>query len=141
SEEAIQDLQGRSRMLQREAVGLEKSADQKEDEAEIAMLDAKQREAEKFAVQQERVREERESRIENWVAERDQLAQEVAQSKIVEREPSIGAIIGAVLGGFLLPTLGKNPALDIIERRIERDLKRQEANLRHKRSMLGMMDT
>src|SRR5690606_20049680 len=137
SDAAIEDLQGRSLQLQSEAGDLEGQAARREAEAEAAAADDKQRELRNYNEQVALLQEERKQRIEAKIAERDQLAREIGNSKIVEREPSIANLIGVALSGFLNPG-GRNIAVEILERRIDRDLKRQEKELSNKRALFGM---
>jgi hypothetical protein len=47
-------------------------------------------------------------------------------------------VAGAMLGAYDQPLSGKNPALEIIERAIDREMKAQEANMNKARVALGM---
>ena len=72
----------------------------------------RQREEQRQAVEAERTAR----------AKIDTQIQKYMTQKVEKPSPSVLNVIGAALGGLLIPTLGRNPALEIINKRIEREV-------------------
>lgn len=149
SEEAIQDLGDRSRLLSGQAVDVAQGAAEQEGVAEFAAADQAQaveaQHESDFAALQKQYANERDAELK----ERKQLYQELATSKLdpmrLYNEASTGrkaiALLGVALGGWLQTSRGgRNAALDTLNRLLDRDLEGQRANLAKKKDLLGEKD-
>jgi hypothetical protein len=92
---------------------------------------------------QEQGRQEAAARQHNWeVGKRELANMKVDPSKFFRDRGTLGTLmmaVSAALGGFDAPFHGgKNRALELIERGIEREMKAQQANIAKKGRMLGM---
>jgi hypothetical protein len=130
----------------RQAIDATVAADRAEAAAEAAAVVRKKAELEAHEGRVRSLTAERDRVVGDQIAKVQRLSDEARAQKINPKElwqnagglQKVSMVLGVALGGLLLPTLGKNPALDIINREVELNIDAQKANLANLRD--GVQD-
>lgn len=145
SEAAIQDLETRAGQVASASTQVLDDAADREAELKAAAKAEESRIAADAAHKATQINAERDKVLGDKQAALVQMGAEIASTKIDPKrlwhEASTGqkvaGIIGIALGGLLIPTTGHNPALEMIDRALARDIQAQQANLENKRFAYG----
>lgn len=154
SEQAIQQSERAVTDTTDAAIKAEGAATQAEANVEAAAASAKLRASEDHARRTQELMKERDKVVGDHLAQLDQLNQTIASTKIdpnrkwndASTPRKIAGYIGLFLGGMTQVMSGHNPAAEIIDKELNRDLQAQQANLDNlkdaaagKRTLLGLL--
>lgn len=142
SEAALQDYGQRSLQAAEMAGQKQYSADQGQASAEAVLASKKDRIEGQALADRNALLAERDQHLSERMGKLEQLSAEIANTKIDPwKNKSTGqrmsAIGGAILGGLLLPTMGRNPAMDMMDKMMEQEIHLQETELSNKKTALS----
>lgn len=141
SEQAVQDYDQRSLQAAEAAGQRSLAADQAAASADVVHASRRERIESDHLRATNKLFAERDNRMGAKLGQLQQLTTEIQNTKIDPwRNKSTGqrwaAIAGAAIGGLFIPSLGRNPAMEMMDKMIEQEINMQETELSAKKTAL-----